>query len=159
MAGGSPAHSEIPSTLTFLILAHLRAKGSGCRTFGSGLRVKAADTRSYYYFIIILTLLWYAASLEYNNNDPQSLLNPTLVVEVLSPTTRDLDAADKKMSYKLIPSLQEIVLLIPQNHLSAASSAKGSYGSMHRRSIYLKKTIACKASGSISTGVRYRAMF
>jgi Uma2 family endonuclease len=41
----------------------------------------------------------------------RTLLNPVLIVEVLSPSTRSYDRGDKFMHYRSIPSLQDYVLI------------------------------------------------
>ena len=46
-----------------------------------------------------------------DENDPQAVTNPTLIVEVLSRSTEDYDAGDKFEHYKTLSSLQEYVLL------------------------------------------------
>ncbi len=48
---------------------------------------------------------------EYLDDYKDTLLNPTLVIEVLSPSTRNYDLGDKFRSYKTIPSLQTYVMI------------------------------------------------
>jgi Uma2 family endonuclease len=48
---------------------------------------------------------------EFWNNRKDILLNPILIVEVLSPTTEKYDRHDKFMSYKNIPSFKEYVMV------------------------------------------------
>jgi Uma2 family endonuclease len=52
-------------------------------------------------------------SLELDPEDPKghTVLNPTVIVEVLSPTTENSDRGEKLGQYKLIASLTEVVLV------------------------------------------------
>ena len=46
---------------------------------------------------------------------PDTLLNPTLLIEVLSPTTGQYDRSDKFMLYRQVPSLREYLTLDSQS--------------------------------------------
>ena len=49
---------------------------------------------------------------------PETLLNPTLLVEVLSESTADKDRSEKFMLYRQIPSLQQYLMLDSQTQLA-----------------------------------------
>ena len=48
---------------------------------------------------------------EYNDDTPRTLLNPTLIIEVLSPTTKSYDRRKKFQHYRALESLQEYLLI------------------------------------------------
>jgi Uma2 family endonuclease len=50
----------------------------------------------------------------FNNDKPKTLLNPTVVIEVLSPSTEAYDRGDKLHHYASIPSLRAYVLIDSQ---------------------------------------------
>jgi Uma2 family endonuclease len=47
----------------------------------------------------------------YAANDPHTLLNPVVIIEVLSESTRDYDRGDKLRMYQLTPGLREYVMV------------------------------------------------
>jgi len=48
---------------------------------------------------------------ERDEADPQSVTNPTVIIEVLSRSTEEYDAGDKFEHYKTLPSLRQYVLV------------------------------------------------
>lgn len=101
MAGGSPQHSRIPQILTALLERRLPRS---CRTYNADLRTRY-DAINYVY--PDLTILC-GKPLLFGDH---SLLNPTAVVEVLSPSTRDKDWGAKRIIYDRIASIQHILYL------------------------------------------------
>lgn len=49
--------------------------------------------------------------MEFEDNEQDTLLNPTLIVEVLSPSTEKYDRGKKSQYYRTIPSLKEYLLV------------------------------------------------
>ncbi len=103
MAGGSPDHAQIESNLT----RHLgnALAGGPCRVWGSTMRVQAVDLRTYPDLSVICGPPAFAAEPRY------TLLNPTVLFEVLSPSTQDYDRGLKFAYYRQIPSLVAYVLV------------------------------------------------
>ncbi len=48
------------------------------------------------------------------NDQQTTLLNPVLLVEILSPSTREYDRSSKFAHYRSIPSLQDYLLIDPE---------------------------------------------
>jgi Uma2 family endonuclease len=111
MAGGSKRHSRIAFDVAKSLDRQL-ADGP-CEVHGSDLRVENAATGRYTYPDV--SVLCGAASIDDDFED--TLQNPTLIVEVLSPSTEAYDRGDKFADYRRIPSLQEYVL-VAQDHPS-----------------------------------------
>ena len=105
MAGSSPKHNEIKDNL----IAELgpRLRGSGCRTYSSDQRIKVDRTGLYTYPDIAIV----CGKKEVDAIDPNSITNPKVVFEVLSPSTASYDRGTKFRHYQLLPSVQEIVLV------------------------------------------------
>jgi len=105
MAGAHEAHVTATMNVSMALRQHL--KGSPCRTFMSEmkLRVEAAD--AFYYPDVIVTCSAADAA------DPLIKREPTLVVEVLSPSTAAYDRGEKFAAYRLLPTLQEYLLVDP----------------------------------------------
>jgi Uma2 family endonuclease len=107
MAGGTPAHAAIAVNVTTQLSTQLR--GRSCRVFGSDLRlrVKASGLGTYADASVV------CGKLQHDPEDRSrtTILNPKLVVEVLSPSTEKYDRGEKLEHYKRIASLEEIVLV------------------------------------------------
>jgi Uma2 family endonuclease len=111
MAGGSKAHNLISGNVFALLRAALR--GSGCQTFIADMRVRIATQSSYYYPDVVVTC---AASDLADDAQKDQLESPSLIVEVLSPSTEaassiHLAGREKMLAYRHIPSLAEYMLI------------------------------------------------
>jgi Uma2 family endonuclease len=107
MAGGSPSHAAIAVSVASLLRAGLR--GRPCRVFGSDLRIRVRATGLGTYPDVSVV----CESLELDPEDAKghTVVNPILVVEVLSPSTEDYDRGEKLAAFKRIASLREVVLV------------------------------------------------
>jgi len=106
MAGGSKAHNIISGNLFALLRAALH--GSGCQTFIADMRVRIATQSSYYYPDVVVT----CAPADLAGDAPENHIeSPSLIVEVLSPTTETIDRREKMLAYRHIASLREYVLV------------------------------------------------
>lgn len=106
MAGASPPHEEIvANTITEL---KNKLRGRGCKVFGSNLRVKVPVYSPYRYLDV--TALCREPIYE-NFFGLKVLINPSLIVEVLSPSTATFDVGDKFTYYKSIESFTEYLLI------------------------------------------------
>jgi Uma2 family endonuclease len=105
MAGTSPEHSLIVMNVGAELRSRLRARG--CRTYSSDLRVKISPTGSYVYPDVTVV----CGTPELEEAHLKTLLNPTLIVEVLSPSTETFDRGDKFDHYRMLTSLREYILV------------------------------------------------
>ena len=107
MAGGTPDHSAIAVNIAALLSTQLR--GRPCRVFNSDLRIRVEATGLGTYPDVSVV----CDSLQRDPDDPTgtTIVNPTLLVEVLSPSTEDYDQGEKLLNYKQVPSLMEIALV------------------------------------------------
>ncbi|MBX3245940.1 MAG: Uma2 family endonuclease [Myxococcales bacterium] len=107
MAGASARHNLIAANV-MRALGNALAAGP-CRVLGSDQRVRIGLSDAYLYPDVTVV----CASPRFADDRPASLLNPSLVVEVLSPSTVDHDRGAKLAHYRRLPSLGEILLIEP----------------------------------------------
>ena len=107
MAGGSPNHALITMNLGGELRAGLKAKGKPCRVYSSDLMLHAFEEDAVLFPDITVVcgnpLTSYAVSM--------ALTNPTLIVEVASPSTKDWDKGEKFEIYKSFESFREYLLV------------------------------------------------
>jgi Uma2 family endonuclease len=84
--GASEEHNNLATTLTFLLYGQLR--GGSCRVYSSDMRVHIAATGNYVYPDITVVC---GEPRFVEESSIATLLNPTMIVEVLSPSTEVYD--------------------------------------------------------------------
>ena len=105
MSGGNPMHSFIAANVSGEI--HARLKGSTCRTFNSDLKVRTTPGGLFAYPDVTVV----CGELRCHDDRKDVCLNPTVIVEVLSPSTEGYDRGAKWAQYQTIASLQTYVLV------------------------------------------------
>jgi Uma2 family endonuclease len=105
MADGSPAHSLVISNIQ--IALGMRLAGKRCYVFNSDLQVivRAGELVTYPDITVLCD------KPRYSDDRKDTLSNPTLVVEVLSPSTRKTDLGEKAFLYRQMTSLKEILVV------------------------------------------------
>jgi Uma2 family endonuclease len=109
MAGGSPRHSALASKISAALENTLP---SGCTAFQSDMRIRVLATGRATY--PDASLVCGPIELDPDDRSGTTITNPTLLIEVLSPSTEDVDRRSKWRDYQRIPSLQEYVLVSQQ---------------------------------------------
>jgi Uma2 family endonuclease len=104
MASGSPNHAVLSGAVIALLYPQMPP---GCRVFSSDLRIKVAAAGLYTYPDCCVI----CGDLEYFGNQKDVVLNPLLIVEVLSPSTEGYDRGKKFELYRTIPSFQEYLVV------------------------------------------------
>jgi Uma2 family endonuclease len=105
MSGVSREHSLINGNLFSLLNLQLRDRP--CEAHASDLRVKVSARGMYTYPDIVVV----CGEPQFEDAQVDTLLNPTLIVEVLSPSTEAYDRGTKFGYYRDLPSLQEYLLV------------------------------------------------
>ncbi len=105
MSGASIKHNTIVGNLIGAMHSQLRKKP--CTVFPSDLKVRAPFSRTYSYPDVTVVCGEPIVSDSYAD----VLLNPTVIFEVLSPSTERYDRGRKFLHYREIESLQEYVLV------------------------------------------------
>ena len=111
MTGGTNNHSAIKLNIAFALGMQLRESRSDCFLRNSDMRVKVSPTR---YVYPDLSAFRRQPLLE---NNETTLLNPILMVEVTSPSTRSYDRDSKREFYSSIPTVQAY-LIVDQHRVS-----------------------------------------
>jgi Uma2 family endonuclease len=105
MSGNTYPHVMIVDNLVLELNGRLR--GKPCRMFSNELKVKVELTGGYFYPDLVG--VWGTPIFDQPNQ--VTLLNPSLLVEVLSPSTEAYDRGQKFLHYQQIPALKEYVLV------------------------------------------------
>jgi Uma2 family endonuclease len=107
MSGGSPRHAATAARILHALTGQLRDRP--CEVFTSDLRIRVQATGLATYPDGSVV----CGSLELDPEDPKghTVVNPKVVVEVLSPSTEAYDRGEKLSHYQRIESLREIVLV------------------------------------------------
>jgi Uma2 family endonuclease len=105
MSGASRKHNRIAGNFYRKVSDQLENRP--CEAFISDLRVRVNSTGLYTYPDVTVV----CGEPEFLDDELDTLLNPTLIVEVLSPTTESYDRGAKFAHYRRLPSLNEYVLI------------------------------------------------
>jgi Uma2 family endonuclease len=106
MSGGSIEHTQIAGNVFFRLRVQL--SGSRCRVFNSDLAVKTPTLPPYRYPDVTVVCGEVRAERIHGQD---ALIDPTLIVEVLSPTIASHDHNEKFMAYQAFPSFREYLLI------------------------------------------------
>jgi len=105
MSGAKWPHNTIFKNLFGTLFGKL--KGKPCQPYGSDVRIHVeANTLFTYPDISII-----CGERSTLNNDDYNILNPTVIIEILSPSTKGYDRGDKFKLYRDIPTLKEYILV------------------------------------------------
>jgi Uma2 family endonuclease len=105
MAGGTSEHARLAAAVMAELRTALAAKS--CAVFSSDLKIRIdATNRSTYADAVVI-----CGPEIHSNIDPNAITNPTVIVEVLSPSTEASDRGEKWRHYQRLASLREYVLV------------------------------------------------
>jgi Uma2 family endonuclease len=103
--GVSPEHAALAAAFAGMLYPFLR--GGRCRGHSSSLRVRVLATGLATY----PDMTFVCGPYQFDPEDKNGVVNPTLIVEVLSPSTEEYDRGEKFAHYKRIPTLRQYVLV------------------------------------------------
>ena len=109
MSGASRRHNLLVFNLAVILGNQLR--GRPCEAYASDLRVRLEGGQYVYPDLTVV-----CGEPRFEDAEVDTLLNPTLLIEVLSPSTELYDRVKKFQNYRLIPSLQEYILVSQAMH-------------------------------------------
>ena len=106
MAGGSSKHALIQTNITATVWNGIGERG--CLTYSSEMKIWAPAAKAYFYpdLSVVCDVPKYR-----EGTQQDALENPTLLLEVLSPSTANYDRTRKFSMYRSIPSLRQYVLV------------------------------------------------
>ena len=105
MPGASRAHNLI--TGNTLVEIHFQLRNRTCEVYPSDMRVKVSSTGAYTYPDVVVV----CDEPRFEDGHFDVLLNPTVLIEVLSPSTAAYDRGEKFASYQKLDSLCEYILI------------------------------------------------
>jgi len=105
VAGGKAPHNLLSIRLASELDQQLRKKP--CQVYGSDMRVRVSATGLYTYPDVSVV----CAEAQFADDELDTLLNPSVIVEVLSPSTEAYDRGRKFEHYRSIDSLAEYLLV------------------------------------------------
>ncbi|MCZ4222204.1 Uma2 family endonuclease [Pedobacter rhodius] len=105
MSGASTIHNRIFSNL-FVAIGN-KLKGKPCEPFGSDMRMHIPENTLCTYPDISI----YCNDAKQSDVDDESFVEPTVIIEILSPSTKNYDRGHKFDLYKDISTLKEYILI------------------------------------------------
>ena len=105
MSGASRRHNLIAANISRELSSQLR--GRPCESYISDMRVRVSETGLYTYPDVLAV----CGDIRFADEQTDTLLNPTVIVEVLSASTEAYDRGDKFAHYRRLASLHDYVLV------------------------------------------------
>lgn len=105
MGGASESHNLIVVNLVAAI--HPQLRGTACKVYSSNMRLKVSATGLYTYPDVVAL----CGEAHFDDEQRDTLLNPALIIEVLSKSTEGYDRGEKFAHYRRIESLAEYLLV------------------------------------------------
>ena len=147
MSGASQTHDRI--LVNFIVALSAKLDASKCRVFSSDMRVKVPSAPPYRY--ADLSALCGEARFE-EIGGVDALVNPQLIVEVLSPSTEAYDRGDKFTHYKSILTFGEYLLVAQHRphvtHLFKQTDGAWIYAEANDLESKLKATMCLELKAS-----------
>src|SRR2546421_12240189 len=143
MAGESRDHSRICFNLAGIIQPQL--KGKPCRGFSPNMKVRAGIGGLYAYPDLMIV----CGEANFHDEHGDVLVNPTVIFEVLSPSTEKYDRGEKFRRYRTeIESLQDYVLVSQdqfrvEHHHREADGAWSQTETIGKDGVVVLKSIEC----------------
>jgi Uma2 family endonuclease len=105
MAGASRRHALIVGNLVRELGEQLKERP--CEVYSSDMRLRVSPTRLYTYPDVLVV----CGPPQFADDQGDTLLNPTVIIEVLSDSTSDYDRGRKFQHYRTLPSLAEYLTI------------------------------------------------
>ncbi len=121
MAGGTGRHSLLIGAFSRLLGNAL--KGGKCAVSVTELRLQVAQGAAYLFPDIMVI----CGGFQYSDAPKDTVLNPTVIVEVLSGSTERWDRVGKFTRYRLVPTLREYVL-VSQDEMCIERYTRNEHG-------------------------------
>jgi len=121
MSGATREHNLIVTNIVSELRNQL--KGKPCETYPSDMRVRVPATETYTYPDVVVV----CGEPQFDDKEFDTLLNPSLIVEVLSRSTASYDKGGKFAHYRTIESLKEYVV-VAQDRYEIEHHAKQTDG-------------------------------
>lgn len=134
MAGATINHVRITNNIDRLLGRKLK---KSCESMTTDLKVRVEDYQKFYYPDVLV--ICGAAQFYDNRND--TIINPILIVEVLSSKTEAQDRGEKMLAYRTLESLREYVLVSQDKALVEQYTKTADGNWIHKATIGLNSTV------------------
>lgn len=105
MTVGTRVHGLIGSHVSAALVNQLR--GRACEVFSQAIRVRVPMTRNY----LVPDVVVACGGTQLEDDEFDTMLNPAIVIEILSPSTASYDRGEKWEMYRRIPTLKDYLLV------------------------------------------------
>lgn len=105
LTGGSYEHGRIEINLILNLGGFLR--GKNCNLLGGNMRIGCPNRNNYMYADVLI----YCGKEKLEESKSDTILNPVVIIEILSPSALGMDKKRKFEFYKEIPSLKEYIMI------------------------------------------------
>lgn len=105
MTGASRKHNLITANITASL--NLQLKGRPCEVYASDMRVKVSASGLYTYPDVVVV----CGEPIFEDKEIDTLINPTVIIEVISQSTEGYDRGEKSGNYRKLDSLSEYILI------------------------------------------------
>ncbi len=109
MAGGTPLHGKVCGNFISAVNNALEKANKPCDIYTSDVKVHIEAINKTFYPDASVT----CGEVQTSEKDKNALINPILILEVLSKSTAAFDRGDKFTYYRHLPSLQEYIIVHP----------------------------------------------
>lgn len=103
--GASPEHAVVVRNV--LVELSSKLEGRPCRPLGDGQKIGTSMTGAFHYPDASVV----CGPPRFDASEPRAIVNPTTIVEVLSPTTADYDRGGKLAHYRTLETLEDYILV------------------------------------------------
>ncbi|MEP7253432.1 MAG: Uma2 family endonuclease [Ginsengibacter sp.] len=109
MSGAGARHNIV--SINIIASLHNSLKGKSCQPYGSDMRIHIPENTLFTYPDISII----CGDIISAKEDENTSTNPTIIFEILSPSTMNYDRGGKFMLYRAIPTLKEYMLVDPES--------------------------------------------
>ena len=109
MPGETPKHNRI--TGNFFVCFDREFEGRNCEVYMESIRLRVSPDQYRYPDILAV-----CGEAQFDTENPPCLLNPSVIIEVLSPSTQSIDRGEKLAEYRSIPTVTDYVI-VAQNRV------------------------------------------
>ena len=147
MACGTPNHNSITVNLASILNSQFR--GGSCEAFASDLRVQVGRDIHYTYPDVVVV----CGELIVSEGRSDTIVNPVVIVEVLSESTKDYDRGTKFTAYRSIGTLTDYIL-VDQDTVHIEYFAKESDGTWRLREYFSTEEVLAIKSIQVTATIK-----
>ena len=133
-AGGSLNHARI---IVNIDRTFGRKLEKSCESLTADVKVRVENYRKFYYPDVLVI----CGEPEFYQERTDTIINPILIVEVLSDSTEAKDRGEKMLAYRTLESLREYVLVSPDKAIVEQFSLNAGGEWVHKANVGLKSVV------------------